>query len=188
MLQQVISYKKPAQDNTGKLRYIFANIVEMIPELRILDIGYIINNELEFRSWFEIIGNNLKYFKCGVELSDERYIKSNNLMKISLYVKDLYRYFYYYNVSETETNLATWIFVTLHELGHIKYYNKYKKEYNKLQPINSDYSSNINNILNSNNLVSMESYFMTPTELYADQFAYRYFPYVWNNLKAMNLI
>lgn len=187
-MKKVMSYKNEPIDYASRLKYILVNIIEMIPELRELKIEYIINEESQFRSWFEFYNSKLESFRCGVELNIGDLITDDNKFRTTLFIKDLFRYFSMYNITEEELNIAIWIFVSLHELGHIKYYNRFKLDYKYLEKINDRYNDNISNILNRNNIEYMESYFMLPTELYADQFAYRYFPYVWNNLKYMNLI
>lgn len=189
-MKKIISYIQEPIDYTKRFRYLLVNIIEMIPELRELQIQYIINNDSEFKSWFEYYGTKSSFI-CGVELNQGELILNNTTFRTTLYVKDLYKYFSMYNINlinENEQMIAIWVFVTLHELGHIKYYNRFKNNYTRIEPINDSYQNDISKVLNSNNIESMESYFMTPTELYADQFAYRYFPYVWNNLRSMNLI
>ena len=189
-MQKIMSYIEKPVDYTRRLRYLLVNIIEMIPELRELNIEYIINNKAEFKSWFEYYGTSSS-FMCGVELNQGELILNNTTFRTTLFVIDLYKYLSIYNINlsdENEQLVAIWIFVTLHELGHIKYYNRFKNKYTMIEPLNDDYNNGISSVLNSNNIESMESYFMRPSELYADQFAYRYFPYVWNNLKSMNLI
>ena len=189
-MKKIMSYKQEPVDYTRRFRYLLVHIIEMIPELRELNIEYIINNDTEFKSWFEYYGTKSS-FMCGVELNQGELILNDTTFKTTLFVKDLYTYFSMYNINPLNDNeklISVWIFVTLHELGHIKYYNRFKNKYTMLEPINDDYKGRISSVLNSNNIELMESYFMSPTELYADQFAYRYFPYVWNNLKYMNLI
>lgn len=187
-MKKVMTYKQEPIDYSLRLRYILVNIIEMIPELRELHIDYVINQESEFKSWFEFYNSRIDSFRCGVELNTGELIREDNMFKTSIFIKDLFRYFDCYGIYDYELNIAIWIFVSLHELGHIKYYNRFKLDYKHLELINKSYNKNISRILNSNNIESMESYFMSPTELYADQFAYRYFPYVWGNLKYMNLI
>lgn len=184
-MKKVMSYKDEPIDYTSRLRYLLVNIIEMIPELKELQIEYTINEDSTFKSWFEFYNSRIDSFRCGVELNSGNLISNNIMFKTSIVIKDLFRYFSCYGIYNEELNIAIWIFVSLHELGHIKYYDKFKLNFARLEKINNTYDSDLSSLLDKN---SMESYFMTPKELYADQFAYRYFPYVWNNLKYMNLI
>lgn len=189
-MQKIMGYRQEPIDYSRRLKYILVNIIEMIPELRDLNIEFMINNSLEFKAWFEYYGTSTS-FMCGLELNSGNMIQDDSTFKLTLFIKDLFKYFNLYNIDlfdEQQRMIAIWIFVTLHELGHIKYYNRFKNKYLKLEPLVEQYESKLTSILNSNNLETMESYFMSPTELYADQFAYRYFPYIWNNLKQLNLI
>lgn len=189
-MQKIMRYIEEPIDYSRRLKYILVNIIEMIPELRNINIEFLINNSSEFKAWFEYYGTDAS-FMCGLELNQGNMIQNDHTFKLTLFVKDLFTYLNLYNInliSEQERMIAIWVFVTLHELGHIKYYNRFKNKYIKLESIVEQYENKITSILNSNNLETMESYFMSPTELYADQFAYRYFPYVWNNLKQLNLI
>lgn len=187
-MEQIITYEDGQIDYSKKLRYILVQIIEALPEVRELNIDYLIKNDTQFASWFEF--NEKKgNFMCGLELSNGNVINNDNVFELTLLVKDLYYYFETLNIPENELFIAKWIFVTIHELGHICNFYRFRYLYPKIDKINKAHKKGIKNIIDkSEPVTSMIAYFNSVAELQADQYAYRYFPYIWNMLKQRGLI
>lgn len=188
-MKKIMSYVNDQIDHSNKLRYILVNIIEYIPELRELDIRFQIQQDIEFSSWFEFKAKGDEFI-CGIELSNGNILKDNsNYMELTLLVKNLYEYFKLNNIQEYDLFIAKWIFITLHELGHIYsfYINRYI--YDKFRKVNEVHKMGLKRLMDkSDPISSMNAYFSSAGELEADKFAYRYFPYIWNILKQRNLI
>lgn len=188
-MERVMSYVDSQIDYSMRLRYILVHMIECIPEIKELDIRFQIQQDIEFRSWFEFKANRDE-FKCGVELSNGDILNDNtNYMELTLLVKNLYEYFRLNNIPDNELFIAKWIFITLHELGHIYsfYINRYI--YDKFRKVNEVHKMGLKRLMDkSDPISSMNAYFSSAGELEADKFAYRYFPYIWNILKQRSLI
>ena len=188
-MEKIMSYVNDQIDHSNKLRYILVNIIEYIPELRELDIRFQIQQDIEFSSWFEFKAKGDEFI-CGIELSNGNILKDNsNYMELTLLVKNLYEYFKLNNIQEYDLFIAKWIFITLHELGHIYsfYINRYI--YDKFRKVNEVHKMGLKRLMDkSDPISSMNAYFSSAGELEADKFAYRYFPYIWNILKQRQLI
>lgn len=79
---------------------------------------------------------------------------------------------------------ALYIFSILHEFGHINQYNLFNindkgSNIDKLDSLNGVSLCVLNDIKTINKDIR---YYNTYTELYANQFAYKWFPIVWNDL------
>ena len=188
-MEKIMSYVNDQIDHSNKLRYILVNIIEYIPELSELDIRFQIQQDIEFSSWFEFKAKGDEFI-CGIELSNGNILKDNsNYMELTLLVKNLYEYFKLNNIQEYDLFIAKWIFITLHELGHIYsfYINRYI--YDKFRKVNEVHKMGLKRLMDkSDPISSMNAYFSSAGELEADKFAYRYFPYIWNILKQRQLI
>lgn len=187
-MEQVMQYVDCQIDYSKKLKYILVNIIESLPEVRELDIQYKICSNSQFTSWFEFY-NNSGVFISGLKLSNGEVINNDKVFELTLLVKDLYPYFKMCKISEDELFIAKWIFVTLHELGHICNFYKYRYVYPKIQKVNENHKKGIQRIIDkSEPITSMIAYFNSAGELQADQYAYKYFPYIWDILKQRRLI
>ena len=188
-MKKVMNYIDGRIDHSNRLRYILVHIIECIPELKQLDIQFQIQQDMEFSSWFEFKAKGDE-FKCGIELSNGDILEDeNNYMELTLLVKNLYEYFRLNNIQEYDLFIAKWIFITLHELGHIHsfYINRYI--YDKFRKVNEVHKMGLKRLIDkSDPISSMHAYFSSAGELEADKFAYRYFPYIWNILKQRGLI
>lgn len=169
-------------------RNIVDTIISIIPIFKDKNIEININNRIEqFYSGYEL---NFKqkefmyYLNLGVESVNNKY--SNIVFDIN----DLLNYFNMYNIEDNLIN--RWIFFVLHELGHTEYYIKYYTSVRNTRKMNL-IEENQNNMLHMAFPVNsikqdLNLYYLKSVELYANQFAYRYFPYIWNILKERGLI
>lgn len=187
-MKQIMNYMDGQMDYSKKLRYILVQIIQALPEVNGLDIQYSIESDLQFSSWFEFYQKR-GLFMARLELSDGHIIDNDNVFELTILVKDLYEYFYMCNIQEHELFIAKWIFVALHELGHICNFYKFRYVYPKIEKVNNIQRRGIQKIVDkSEPISSMTAYFNSAGELQADQYAYRYFPYIWNMLKQRGLI
>lgn len=187
-MEQIMNYVDGQIDYSKRLRYLLVQIIEALPEVNELDIQYSIRSDLQFSSWFEFYQKK-GLFMVGLELSDGDLIKNDNLFELTLLVKELYKYFKMFNIPENELFIAKWVFVALHELGHICNFYMNRYIYPKIEKVNQAHRKGIQKIIDkSDPISSMIAYFNSASELQADQYAYRYFPYIWNMLKQRGLI
>lgn len=187
-MEQIMNYVDGQIDYSNRLRYILVQIIELLPEVNELDIQFQIKSDLEFSSWFEFYSKQ-GLFKAGLQLSDGTIINEDPIFDLTIMVKQLYQYFEMCNIQEHELFLAKWIFVTIHELGHICNFYTFKYVYSQVERVNTRHRQGMDKIINkSDPITNMIAYFSSATELQADQYAYRYFPYIWNNLKQRGLI
>lgn len=130
----------------------------------------------------EIIGN---FYSLGI--SGYNYlVMSNDLISVQkeldLYLNSLGIY---------NNRLAVWVFIVLHELGHTMYYEFYKDNMSLFASLNEAISEINRAFLTSGvykEKVPQEFYNNSQSELFADNFALKHFPSVWNHLKQEGLI
>jgi hypothetical protein len=138
------------------------------------------------------VGFKIKKRKVIFHISMEKFDRNKYLHDDILEFKDLYRFFNSFDIIDEDLiALAAYVFVILHELGHIYRYNKYK---NKIKKIKSfDGTIKAANILFHNKIESNKEYnriihMDLQAEANADVFAYKNFYWIWNKLKENKLI
>lgn len=184
-MKQIMERVETRSKYNDRLRYIVCNIIDLIPELRELSIETNLSVENEANSYFEY-DKITKVFESGIYMiNDIEFFKDD----ISFELKSIITYFDMMGIKETEIDIAKYIFVCLHELGHIEDFYKNRDNYRNLTILQNAFRGlSILAVDITNEIESHIHYIMQPAELYADKFAFRYFQYIWNNLKIRNLI
>lgn len=138
---------------------------------------------------FRTHGNKLKYLGLRLGVYNKNDILKSKLFKC----KDIDNFLYSYWINkEDEIYLAKarYIFNVLHELGHINDYIIHEKSINKWRAY-EDIMNGAHYLLEGYGKTEIKTnkiYSRLQTELFADNFAYRYFYLVWNMLKEQELV
>jgi hypothetical protein len=138
------------------------------------------------------VGFKIKKRKVIFHISIEKFDKDKYLHDDVLEIKDLYRFFKSFDIIDEDLiALAAYVFVILHELGHIYRYNKYKNKIKKIRSLDNtirDANTLFHNKIKSNKEYNKMIYTDLQRESNADVFAYKNFYLIWNKLKENKLI
>jgi hypothetical protein len=137
-------------------------------------------------------GFKIKERKVSFHISIDKFDKDRYLHDDCLKVKDLQRFFQSFDIiNEDLVSIAIYVFVILHELGHIYRYNKYRKKLRKIRELDDTIKAAnklFHNKTRSDKEYNETIYIDLQIESNADVFAYKNFYFVWNKLKENKLI